>query len=366
MEISKNVIDPWGKVEVKNYDKLMKELGIDSFKNILKSVPKPMLYMKRGIIYGHKDFDRIITAIKKKEKFVMLTGLMPSGKFHFGHKIIADQIIYYQSLGAECYILSADIEAYLTRNIPIEEGRKIAIDEYLANYIALGLKPKNVKFFFQSEGSKSYMNFSKFISKKMTFNEIRAIYGNDVTPGKMISALTQIADILYPQFKENGGPKATVVPVGFDQLPHINFTRDIASKFKSYNFILPSATFNKFMPGLQGGKMSSSNPMSYIALTDDPDAIRKKVMKYAFSGGQATVQEHRKRGGNPDIDVSYQWLTFLEESDKKLQKIYNSYKSGKLLTGELKEILIEKLIRFLKQHQIKRKKAEKLVNMFLK
>ncbi len=363
MEIA---IDPWEITEIKNYDALLKRFGIESFKDILRYVPKPMLYMKRGIVYGHKDFSRIITAIKKKEKFAMLTGLMPSGKFHFGHKIIADQMIYYQQLKADCYIVSADIEAYLTRNIPIEEGRKTAIEEYLINYIALGLKPKNVKFYFQSEGSKDYMNFSKFITKKITFNEIKAIYGGDITPAKMISVLTQIADILYPQLKENDGPKPVVVPVGFDQLPHINFTRDIAARLKGYKFVLPSATFNKFMPGLQGGKMSSSNPMSYIALTDEPETVRKKIMKYAFSGGQATIEEHRRKGGNPDVDISYQWLTFIEESDKKLKKIYDNYKSGKLLTGELKEILIGKLTRFLKQHQNKRKGAEKLINKFLK
>ena len=112
--------------------------------------------------------------------------------------------------------------------------------------------------------------------------------------------------------------------------------------------------------------MSSSNPLSYVSLTDDPEDAAKKIRKYAFSGGQSTIEEHRKKGGNPNVDVSYQWLKmFFEQDDKKLGKIHDDYKSGKLLTSELKEILIGKLTKFLKKHQENRKKAEKLVNKFI-
>lgn len=359
-------IDPWGQVNIKDYSKLCKEFGIEEFSRILSHISKPSLYMKRGIIFGHKDFFQIAKAIKEKKDFVMMTGLMPSGVFHFGHKVVADQIIYYQELGAECFITAADLEAYLTRGIPLEKSREIAINEYLLNYIALGLKPKNVHFYFQTQGKKSYMNLSKFISKKTTFNEVKNIYG-DTSPAKLVSALTQVADILHPQLKEFGGPRPTIVPVGADQLPHINFTRDIASRMKSeFNFVLPSATFNVLIPGLEGGKMSSSKPESYIALTDQPEVVEKKIKKYAFSGGQATLEEHRRKGGNPDIDVSYQWLRMLfEPDDKKLKQIHDDYRSGKLLTGELKEILIEKINSFLKEHQRKREQAKRQLDKFL-
>ena len=92
----------------------------------------------------------------------------------------------------------------------------------------------------------------------------------------------------------------------------------------------------------------------------------KTIKKYAFSGGQATLEEHRKKGGNPDVDVSYQWLRMLfEPDDKKLKKIYDDYRSGKLLTGELKQILIEKINSFLKEHQKKREQAKKQLDKFL-
>ena len=88
-------------------------------------------------------------------------------------------------------------------------------------------------------------------------------------------------------------------------------------------------------------------------------------MKHAFSGGQATIEEHRKKGGNPDIDVSYQWLTFFEEDDKRLAKIHNAYTTGKLLTGELKQIVIDNINIFLAKHQKEREKAKKKVKQFM-
>ena len=78
------------------------------------------------------------------------------------------------------------------------------------------------------------------------------------------------------------------------------------------------------------------------------------------------MKEHRKKGGNPDIDVSFQYLRmFFEPDDAKLKKIYDGYKSGKLLTSELKEILIKKINTFLKQHQKRREKAKKDIHKFI-
>lgn len=359
-------IDPWGQVNVKDYDKLCRDFGIEKFSKIIPELPEPPIYMRRGVVFGHKDFGKVLNAIKKKKRFVMMTGLMPSGSFHFGHKLVADQIIYYQKLGADCYIAAADLEAYLTRDMPLEKARQIAIDEYLTNYVALGLVPEKTHFYFQTEGKARYMSLSKFVAKRTTFNEIRAIYGN-ITPSKIIAALTQVADILHPQLEENGGPRPTVVPVGADQLPHINFTRDIGARMQAeYGFVLPSATFHVLIPGLQGGKMSSSVPESCIFFSDSPKTVKKKIMKYAFSGGQATVEEHRKLGGNPDIDVSFQWLKMLfEEDDKKIKEIENSYRQGELLTGELKAILVDKITSFLEKHNERREKAKERIGAYL-
>ena len=366
-------IDPWGSQAFGDYDKLLKEFGIKTFRSILGRIPDPHMLMRRGVIFGHRDFERIADCMKNRKEFVMMTGLMPSGRFHIGHKMIADQIIYYQGLGAKIFLCVADVEAYNMRNIPMEKLRRTAVEEYLVNYIALGLKPKDCDFYFQSDrggnekSASAYYRLASMISKKTTLNEMKAIYG-DLTPGKIMSVMTQVADILHPQLPEFGGPKPVVVPVGVDQDPHLRLTRDLAARFQSeFDFILPSSTYNEFMPGLKGGKMSSSDPYSYIALTDDEKTVREKITRHAFSGGGGNVKEHREKGGNPDVDVAYKMLYMMfEPDDRKIKKIHDDYKAGKLLTGELKQMTIERINSFLQEHRKKREKAKDMVGKFLK
>ncbi len=327
----------------------------------------------RKIIFAHRDFGRIVDAVENKKKFVMMTGLMPSGKFHLGHMLVAQQMVFYQKLGAKLYIAVADLEAYSTRNKDFKEMKETAIKEYLTNYIALGLKPENCDFYFQSERSNdakksnAYYRLASNLSRHATFNEFKAVYG-DISPARINASLLQAADMFHPQLPEFENPVPVIVPVGADQDPHLRIARDIARRYKDYKFIQLSSTCNQFFPSLGGeGKMSSSDENSYIALTDSPKDVERKIKKYAFSGGQETIEEHRKKGGNPEKDVSFQYLKFFfEPDDKKLQKIHDDYKSGKLLTSELKQILIEKINVFLREHQAKRKLAEKEIDKFLR
>ncbi|KAI9039971.1 tryptophanyl-tRNA synthetase, partial [Aspergillus affinis] len=92
-----------------------------------------------------------------------------------------------------------------------------------------------------------------------------------------------------------------------------------------------------------------------------------KINKYAFSGGQVSVEDHRRLGGNPDVDVSYVYLTYFEEDDAKLEEIYKSYKSGELLTGELKKMAIETLQKNVLEFQEKRKlSTDEVLNEFMR
>ena len=108
--------------------------------------------------------------------------------------------------------------------------------------------------------------------------------------------------------------------------------------------------------------MSSSRPETAIYLIDTDKAVKEKVYRHAFSGGQATVQEHRKLGGDPDVDVPFQWLyMFFEQDDKQIEKIRSDYKAGRMLTGEIKDILIQKITGFLQEHRQRRERARDLV-----
>jgi tryptophanyl-tRNA synthetase len=363
-------LTPW---EVKgnvDYDKLVKEFGVSHLTELPDVFNENVLF-RRNVIFAHRDIQRILDAIKNKKKFVMMTGLMPTGKFHIGHMMLAQQMIFYQKMGAKIYIAVADIEAYNARQQSLEDSKKIAIEQYILNYIALGLKPENCEIYFQSnrsddaKKSNAFYRLQNLLARYATFNEFKAVYG-EISPGKMLASLLQAADMLHAQLPEFEGACPVVVPVGIDQDPHIRLARDISQDIKEFKFTQLSSTYHFFMPGLGGGKMSSSDPTSFIALTDTPDEVKKKINKYAFSGGQSTIEDHRKLGGNPDVDVSFQYLRmFFEQDDEKLSQIYHDYKSGKLLTGELKKILIDKMNAFLKDHQEKREKAKKVIDKYV-
>ena len=76
-------------------------------------------------------------------------------------------------------------------------------------------------------------------------------------------------------------------------------------------------------------------------MTDTPKQIKDKINKYALSGGQQTVEEHRKLGADLDVDVPYQYLQFFLDDDEKLEEIRVKYSSGEMLTSEVKKVLIE-------------------------
>ena len=349
--------DPWKVNEIENYSKLFKEFGIESMEPYVKKFSDNP-YIRRGIIFGHRDFKKIAETILKKKPYIMMTGLMPSGKFHLGHKMVADQIIWHQQKGARTYIAAADLESYLMRDVPLEDARKTAIEEYLTNYFALGLSEKNLHFWFQTDYETPYYRLSGLAAKEVTFNEMRAIYG-DLTPNKILSVLTQVADILHPQLPEfENAAMPTIVPVGADQDPHLRLTRDIAIRLKdNFKLEVPSATFHRLLEGLQGGKMSSSDPKSYIALSDDPQKVKKKVMS-ATTGGRETAEEQKKLGGKPDECAIYKLYYYhLIEDDKEVEKIYNDCKAGKVLCGEDKARCAELMEKFLTEHQKKMKKA---------
>jgi tryptophanyl-tRNA synthetase len=201
------------------------------------------------------------------------------------------------------------------------------------------------------------------VAKKLTFSTVKASFGfkEDTNVGKIFFTSMQSVPCFLPSvLKKKNIP--CLIPLAIDQDAHFRITRDIMPKLGYYK---PALLHQRFLPALEGsGKMSSSEGTT-IYTTDTPEEVKKKINKYAFSGGQATLEEHRKKGGNPDIDASYQWLTFFEDDDKKLKKIYEDYRSGKLLSGELKQILIDNINAFLKQHQKAREKAKKQLDQFI-
>lgn len=144
-----------------------------------------------------------------------------------------------------------------------------------------------------------------------------------------------------------------LIPCAIDQDPYFRLTRDAAPRM---GYSKPALIHSKFFPALQGDntKMSSSVAESAVFLDDTAKKIKTKINKYAFSGGRETIEEHRKLGGNVEVDISYRYLTFFLEDDDKLEDIREKYASGELLSGEIKKALIEVLQPLVASHQEKR------------
>lgn len=195
------------------------------------------------------------------------------------------------------------------------------------------------------------------IQKCVTFNQVKGIFGFDDSTviGKVAFPAVQASPALSTSFPKIFGDKKIpcLIPCAIDQDPYFRMTRDVTPRI---GFSKPCLIHSSFFPALQGAKtkMSSSDPNSTIFVCDTAKQVKNKINKHAFSGGQATIEDHRKLGGNCDIDISYQYLTFILDDDEKLEQIRKDYTSGALLTGELKKILIELLNPILLEHQTRR------------
>ena len=449
-------IDPWASKGIKNYDEICEKFGLEKIDHT--TLPEPTHLHRRGIIFAHRDLDSILNARKAGKPFGVLSGLMPSGQMHLGHKMVIDQAKWFQDLGGDVTIAVADLEAHATRGLSLEKCRKYAVEEYISNYAGMGLNPDKTSIYFQSERAiVQKMGFT--LGTKTNLSEMEAIYGfsGKTSLAHVQSPLVQAGDIVHPQLEEYGGLRPIVVPVGMDQDPHIRLTRGMVSKTNWFNvnknklgnltvglsiqdnnqdimgmrnngsvdktqrkividkaisainkagynqinsnpkhgtidikdanaenyseiqyellslerqlgglgLMQPSSTYHQFAVGMTGGKMSSSMPETTIFLNDSMKTIEKKI-KSSFSGGQPTVEEHRKKGGNPDIDVAYQYLRyFFEENDNTLEKIREEYVSGKLLTGEIKSICVEKAESWMKEHHELKEQNQHLIKDFL-
>ncbi|WP_254766452.1 tryptophan--tRNA ligase [Salinilacihabitans rarus] len=233
-------LDPWGSSTVSDYRKLFEEFGIEEFEEVLPEVPDPHYLMRRGVIFGHRDYRPVAEAMREGESAAVLSGFMPTGDPHIGHKLVFDEIIWHQRQGVDAYALIADLEAHAARGLSWEE-----IDEHARNYLlsllALGFDPDEGELYRQSE-NREVQDLAFELGIEANFSELGSIYGFDgeTDVSHMQSVVTQMADILYPQLDE---PKPTVIPVGPDQDPHVRLARDLASRMRYFGVTEAYASF---------------------------------------------------------------------------------------------------------------------------
>lgn len=364
------VVTPW---EVKgnvDYDSLVQSFGVEKISSKIqermKKHTKDLHFMlRRNVFFAGRDLNWILDEYEKKNKFFLYTGRSPSGPIHLGHLLPWIFTKWLQDkFDVELWFQFPDEEKFLFKqNLNFDEVQK-NLNENMLDVIALGFNPKKTHFLIDTRHATLMYKEACKVAKKITFSMVRSSFGmNEQTNiGSIFYTSMQAVPAFLPSIiKEKNIP--CLIPHAIDQDPHFRLTRDILPKLGYYK---PASIQCMFLPPLTGeGKMSSSEEQA-IYTTDNEKTVENKIKKYAFSGGRPTLEEHRKKGGNPDIDISYQYLRMLlEEDDKKLAKIYDDYKSGKLLSGELKQIAIEKTNSFLKEHQKKRELAKKKVDDFI-
>jgi tryptophanyl-tRNA synthetase len=233
-------LDPWGSSTVADYRRLFDEFGIEAFDDLLPEVPSPHYLMRRGVIFGHRDYRPVARAMREDEPFAVLSGFMPTGDPHIGHKLVFDEIVWHQERGGDAYGLIADLEAHAARGLSWDEIDEHARD-YLLSLLALGFDPEAGELYRQSTND-AVQELAFELGANARFAEFEGIYGFDgETPvSHMQSVVTQIADILYPQLDE---PKPTVIPVGPDQDPHMRLARDVAARTRFFRVTEAYASF---------------------------------------------------------------------------------------------------------------------------
>lgn len=230
-------LDPWGASQIEDYARLRDEFGIGEMSDATwRNVEKPHHLFQRGVVFGHRGFDPVLKAIERGDPFTVMTGLMPSGRMHLGHKAVLDQVVWYQDRGADVHVAIADFEAYAARGFTIEQAQKLGIEEYVLTYLALGLKPGKSEVYYQTKRNR-VKDLAYELGLHVNLGTMKAIYGvEDAWKLAHINApLMQAGDILHVQGAEFGGPRPTVVPVGVDQDPHIRLTRDLAAATRIFS-----------------------------------------------------------------------------------------------------------------------------------
>ncbi|MBD3195476.1 MAG: tryptophan--tRNA ligase [Candidatus Lokiarchaeota archaeon] len=360
-------IDPWSSSNIleEDYLRLIEEFGIETIKDLTRERFKDNKFIRRKVIFGHRDLGIIYKAIEEDKPWAVMSGIKPSGPFHLGTMTTALEIVEFQKMGAKAYYGIADIESWEDNGIPYDEAEEFAVDN-MADILALGLNPDKAYIWRQSE-EPLVKDVCFKVSRLVTQNMLNAIYG-EKTFGLYLAALVQVGDILLPQVKE--GPQPTVIPVGIDQDPHIRLTRDLTRRYYKEkkedgqiiqeDFFLPGATYHKLLPGLDGSeKMSKRFPNSYFTFNESLDSIEKKI-RGAMTGGRKNKEMQEELGGEPQKCMIYKILMYLfEEDDEKLAQDFEECIKGELLCGEHKRECVEKVLSYVKEH---RKRKEKLID----
>jgi len=362
------ILEDFGSQEITN--ELKDQLNKIAISKGLKLHP----FFENNLFFSHRDLDVIINHYNNRKPFYLYTGRGPSSEsLHIGHLVPFVMTKYLQDLFDVPVIIQItdDEKFYNAENVKednskptLEYYQKIA-EENIKDIISIGFN-KDKTYIIQNTKDIGllYQTIVK-INKVINLNQIQNVFGSALSDnlGKVSFPVNQIAPSFPQTFLElfdkniNIEDIRVLIPCAIDQDPYFRLTRDVSSKL---NYNKPSLIHSGFFPSLFGveHKMSSStkDTNSVIFINETQKQVKDKINKYAFSGGKDTLKEHRELGGDIDVDICCQYLQYLLDDKPRYETIINGYRTGNLLSGELKKITIDIINQILGQYQERRAK----------
>jgi tryptophanyl-tRNA synthetase len=340
-------------------------------------------FLRRGLFFSHRDLTELLDAYERGQPFYLYTGRGPSSEaLHLGHLIPFQFTQWLQeAFGVPLVIQLTDDEKFLWKDLSLETCHRLGT-ENARDIIACGFDPARTFIFSDLDYiAPMYPNVLR-IQKMVTFSQARGIFGftGDANIGKVGFPAVQAAPSFSTSFPvplRGAGDMWCLIPQAIDQDPYFRMTRDVAPRL---GLKKPALIHSKFFPALQGSqtKMSASSASSTIMVSDSAKDItnkvrvgeaaepgearprgavlccratspapacvycvlsppsarprappfparrpttRAQVKRFAFSGGQDTLEKQRALGANIDVDVPYQYLTFFLEDDAELARV---------------------------------------------
>jgi tryptophanyl-tRNA synthetase len=291
---------------------------------------------------------------KKKEKRI-LTGDRPTGKLHLGHYVGSLQNRVELQDEYDTFLIIADVQA-LTTNFDRPEKLSEDVRQVARDYLAAGIDPEKTTIFVQSLVPE-IAELTIFYSMIVTVNQLRhnptikseaEQYGyKEMSYGFLGYPVSQAADITFC--------RANLVPVGEDQIPHIEQTRKIVRKFNNMYgevFPEPEALISDFprLMGLDGKNKMSKSLNNAIYLSDSKEEVKQKIMQAKTDPARI----HKDDPGHPEVCTVYHYHEAFnsEESDEIAEKC----RAGTIGCVACKKRLAEKLNAFLDPMRERRKK----------
>lgn len=351
---------------------------------------KPHRWLRRGLFFSHRDLELVLDKYERGEDFLLYTGRGPSSdSMHIGHTIPFEFTKWLQDVfDVPLVIMLTDDEKFLFKEkLTQPEVYQFARDN-AKDIISIGFDVKKTFMYIDSEFLSSgfnrhfSLNATEF-EKLVTNNQVRGAFGFDGSTNigsnafaakQCVAAFASSYPFIWGSDTQTYHRSAKIaaipclIPCAIDQDPYFRLVRENCGRM-SLPSPKPALIHSKFLTALQGagGKMSASNPNSAIYMSDSDKQIKNKINKHAFSGGQETLELHREKGGNPDIDVAYQYLTYFEEDDEKIAKFAADYRKGEMLTGDMKKECVTMMTKYVRGFQESRAKVtDETLEAFLK